>query len=142
VFLAALTSSISLMETVVSSIRDKWKLDRRISCLIVLGISLVLGALSCFGYSLWGSFLFFGRFAVLDLFDFLTNSVMMPIIAFLTCIFISFVIKPEPILDEIYSDKEVRNRKIFIATLRYIAPVCLFVIFVFAVLEGVGVIAI
>lgn len=142
VFFAALTSSISLMETVVSSIQDRWKLNRHVSCLIVLGISLLLGAFSCFGYSIWDSFLFFGRFPVLDFFDFLTNSVMMPIIAFLTCIFIAFVIRPAPILSEIYSDSEVRGRKIFITTLRYIAPVCLLVIFVFAVLEGVGVIAV
>ncbi len=142
VLLAALTSSISLMETVVSSIQDRWHLDRRISCLVVLGLSLLLGIFSCFGYSIWDSLLFFGRFPVLDFWDFLTNSIMMPIIAFLTCVFVAYVIKPDKIIDEIYAEGEVKRKSYFAAMLRYVVPVCLIVVFVFAVLEGIGVIAI
>ena len=55
VFLAALTSSISLMETVVSIIQDKLKLGRRISCLAVLVLSLLLGIPSSLGYSAWAN---------------------------------------------------------------------------------------
>ena len=142
VLLAALTSSISLMETVVSTIQDKWKMERRASSLLVLGISFVLGMLSCFGYSIWSEFAIFGKLQILDFFDFLTNSVMMPIIALMTCIFISFIIKPRVIVEEISLSGEFRQKTMFSVIIKYVAPVCLLVILVFAVLEGFGVITV
>lgn len=142
VLLAALTSSISLMETVVASIQDKWKISRKISCIIVFGISIVLGTLSCLGYSMWDSFLFFGRFAVLDFFDFVTNSVMMPIIALLTCVLVGYIVDKKPIIDEIYNESKTGSRKYFTVMLRYVVPVCLVVILVFSILEGVGIISV
>ncbi len=140
VLLAALTSSISLMETVVSTIQDKWKLDRKLSCLIVLGISVLLGVLSCLGYSVWSGVVIFGKFQILDLFDFVTNSVMMPIIAILTCIFVAYIVGTKMVEDEIELSGSFKLKKLFRVMIRYIAPVCLVVILVFAILEGVGVV--
>ena len=142
VLLAALTSSISLMETVVSTIQDKWKLGRKMSCLIVFGISIALGLLSCLGYSAWSEVLFFGKFAFLDFFDFLTNSVMMPIIALLTCILISFFIKPSTIIEEVSLSGKFKQRTLFSVMIKYVTPLCLIIVLVFAVLEGVGVITV
>ena len=142
VLLAALTSSISLMETVVSTIQDKWKLRRIPACWVVLGLSLALGALSCLGYSEWSSFAVFGKFQILDFFDFITNSVMMPIIALLTCLVISLVVKPKTIIEEISASGKFRQKTLFTAVIRYVAPVCLVIILVFSVLEGVGVISV
>ena len=142
VLLAALTSSISLMETVVSTIQDKWKLGRKMSCLIVFGISIALGILSCLGYSAWSEVLFFGKFAFLDFFDFLTNSVMMPIIALLTCILISFFIKPSTIIEEVSLSGKFKQRTLFSVMIKYVTPLCLIIVLVSAVLEGVGVITV
>jgi NSS family neurotransmitter:Na+ symporter len=142
VLFAALTSSISLMETVVSTIQDKWKLDRKMSCLFTLGISIVLGLLSCLGYSKWSSFAFFGKFQMLDFFDFITNSVMMPIIALLTCIMVAYFLKPKTIIEEISASGKFTFKNMFNIMIKYVAPVCLLVILVFAILEGVGVIAV
>ena len=139
VLLAALTSSISLMETVVSTIQDKWKLSRKLSCLAVLGISAVLGVLSCLGYSAFSGFKVFGKLQILDFFDFITNSVMMPIIALLTCIMVTFIIKPKTISDEIEASGKFRMKTMFSVMIRYVAPVFLIVILVFAVLEGIGI---
>ena len=136
VLLAALTSSISLMETVVSTIQDKWKLNRTNACLLVFGVSLVLGVLSCLGYSAWSDFTIFGKFAILDFFDFATNSVMMPIVALCTCIFISFITKPSLVIDEVERSGKFKFKKMFSVIIRFIAPVCLLVILVVAVLEG------
>jgi NSS family neurotransmitter:Na+ symporter len=142
VLLAALTSSISLMETVVSTIQDKWKLDRKISCLIVFGICILLGIVSCLGYSSWSEVLFFGKFAFLDFFDFLTNSIMMPIIALATCVLISFFIKPSTIIEEVSLSGKFKQKTLFSVMIQYITPICLMVVLVFAVLEGVGVITV
>lgn len=139
VLLAALTSSISLMETVVSTIQDKWKLERKSSCLIVLGISVLLGALSCFGYSIWADFAIFGK-QILDFFDFVTNSLMMPIIAILTCIFVSFIIGTKTVEDEVELSGKFKLKKLFRIMIRYIAPVCLLIILIFSILEGIGIV--
>ena len=142
VLLAALTSSISLMETVVSTIKDKWKIDRKFSCFITLGLSIVLGSLSCLGYSEWSGFAFFGKFQILDFFDFITNSVMMPIIALLTCVFISYFLKPKSIIDEVSLSGRFKLKNMFSIMIKYIAPICLMIILVFAILEAVGVITV
>ena len=142
VLLAALTSSISLMETIVSTMQDKWKLGRRVCCLIILVISLVFGVFSCLGYSAWGSLLIFGKFAILDFFDFATNSVMMPIIAFATCILVAFVIKPKTVIEEIELSGRFKQKAMFSVMIKYVAPVCILIILAFAVLEGVGVITV
>ena len=142
VLLAALTSSISLMETVVSTVQDKWKLGRRLSLVIVLVISILLGLLSCFGYSIWSGVKVFGKLQFLDFFDFITNSVMMPIVALLTCVFITFIIKTKTIDDEVALSGEFKMKRLFNVMIPYIAPICLLVILVFAILEGVGVITV
>ena len=142
VLLAALTSSISLMETVVSTVQDKWKLGRRLSLVIVLVISILLGLLSCFGYSIWSGVKLFGKLQFLDFFDFITNSVMMPIVALLTCVFITFIIKTKTIDDEVALSGEFKLKRLFNVMIQYVAPICLLVILVFAILEGVGVITV
>ena len=94
VFFAALTSSISLMETIVSIIRDKTGLGRRTTCIIVTVLSLVLGAPSSLGFGIWGHIAPLGM-SILDAFDFISNSVMMPIVAFFTCVLVGFVVGPK-----------------------------------------------
>ena len=142
VLLAALTSAISLMETVVSTIQDKWKLGRRVSCLIVLGISVVLGLMSCFGYSIFSSFKIIGM-QMLDFFDFITNSVMMPFIALLTAIFVAFILKPKSVIEEIELEgNRFGMKKIYSAMITYVAPICILVILVSSVLGAFGIITI
>ena len=141
VFLAALTSSISLMETVVSIFMDRLKIGRKMSCVIVLGISIALGIPSSLGYSAWSDVKVLGM-QLLDLFDFLSNSIMMPIIAFITCIFVSFVIKPGTITDEVSLSGEFKWRRLYNVMIKYVAPVCILAILVSSILSAAGVISI
>jgi NSS family neurotransmitter:Na+ symporter len=141
VLLAALTSSISLMETVVSTIQDKWHIERRITCLIVLGISLILGLPSCFGFSIWSAFMPLGM-DILTFFDFLTNSLMMPIIALATAIFIGFILKPKTVIDEIEISGRFKMKGMFSVVIRYIAPVFIIIILVSSILDGFGILSI
>ena len=141
VLLAALTSSISLMETIVSIFMDKLGLGRKASCLIVLGISLVLGIPSIFGYSIWSGVEILGM-QILDFFDFISNNILMPIVALVTCIFVSFFIKPKAIIDEVQISSKFKWRGLFSVVIRYIAPVCILVILISSVLSAFGVIKI
>lgn len=127
VLFAALTSSISLMETVVSIIQDKLKWNRKISCLVVFIGCIVLGLLSLFGYSIWDKVLIFG-YQFLDFFDFISNSVIMPIVALLTCIMIGYFIKPKAIIEEVELTSKFKSKTLFVVVIKYVAPVCIVLI--------------
>ena len=138
VLFAALTSSISLMETVVSIIQDKFHINRRVTCLIVLGGSFVIGLPSALGFGVWSDVIFFERMDILTFFDFATNSILMPIAAILTCILICYVIKPKTIIDEVEVSGKFKLKKLFTVMI-YAAPVLLLVILAFAIFEAFGI---
>ncbi len=141
VFLAALTSSISLMETVVSTIQDKWKIDRKVSLLIVLGISVLLGVPSSLGNGVWSNATILGM-TFLDFFDFISNNVLMPIGAFATALMVGYFIKPKTVIDEVELSGEFKMKAVFSAVIRYVAPVFILVILVSSILNVFGVISI
>ena len=135
VFFAALTSSISLMETIVSIFHDKLKLGRRACCFIVLGISLALGLPSSLGYSAWASVKILGM-QFLDLFDFASNSVLMPIVAFCTCLFVGYFLKPKAIIEEVEVTSNFKAKKLFSVMIRFVAPVFILAILASSVLNA------
>ena len=139
VLFAALTSSISLMETIVSIVMDKFGLSRKKACLTVILLSIILGLLSTLGYSIWSDFTIIG-FQFLDFFDFISNSVIMPIVALLTCILIGYIIKPQALIEEIAQGGKFKRKTLFTIVIKYIAPVCIVAILIFSVLEGFGII--
>ena len=141
VLLAALTSSISLMETIVSIACDKFKLKRRFACLLILAVSLILGAVSSLGYSAWSGVSILGM-PLLDFFDFISNSVMMPVVALVTCVFVGYFLTPRAIEEEIESSGRFRAKRLFSVMIRYIAPLCILLILASSVLNAFGVIKI
>lgn len=141
VFLAALTSSISLMETVVSIIRDKLHMKRIPACLAVLGFSLLIGVPSSLGYSAWADVKILGM-QLLDFFDFASNSVLMPIVAFATCLFVGYFLKPKAIIEEVELTGRFKSRTMFTVVIRYIAPVCILLILASSLLSAFGLISI
>ena len=139
VLFAALTSSISLMETVVSVVQDKLKLTRKVTCLIVFAGCVILGLPSSLGNGVWANIKILG-FAFLDFFDFISNSVLMPIVALLTCIFVGYVIKPKTLIEEAEISSKFKQEKLFTVVIKYIAPVCIVLILAFSILEAFGII--
>ena len=137
VLLAALTSSISLMETVVSVVQDKLKWNRKITCLAVFAASVLIGLPSAFGFSIWSSFTVLGM-DILTAFDYMTNSVLMPIIAILTAIMIGYIVKPKTVVEEVEVSGKFKLKWLFTAMIKYVAPVCLVVILIFGVLGGLA----
>ncbi len=137
VLLAALTSSISLMETVVSIVMDKIHCNRRIACLIVFIASIVIGLPSALGYGTLADVKVIGM-AFLDFFDFISNSVIMPIVALITCIFVGYILKPKAIIEEVEISGKFKAKTLFTVVIKYIAPVCIVLILVFSILEATG----
>ena len=125
VLFAALTSSIALMETLASVIMDKFKLKRIPATLIIIAVCLVVGMLSCLGYGPWESVTIIGM-QFLDFFDFISNSVLMPIVAVLTCVLIGHVVGTKVVADEVKSGAgSFRREKLHRVMIRWIAPVLL-----------------
>lgn len=128
VLFAALTSSISLMETIVSVIMDKTPLKRTAATIVVTVVVLLFGVPSCLGYGPWAGITIIGM-QFLDFFDFISNSVLMPIVAFLTCILIGHVVGAKVIADEVKEGAGAFHReKLHRVMVRWVAPILLLVI--------------
>lgn len=138
VLFAALTSSISLMETVVSIFRDKFGWNRKTTCVIVLIGAIALGLPSSLGFGVWSGISLAGM-TILDIFDFASNSILMPIVALITCYFIGYVIKPKTLIEEVEISGKFGRKKIFVAMIKYIAPVCIILILLTSVLDVLGI---
>lgn len=138
VFLAALTSSISLMETIVSILRDKTGWGRKKACIAVTIFTLVLGIPSSLGHGIWSGIAPLGM-SILDFFDFISNSVMMPILAILTCIIVGFILKPKFVADEVkVTDGTFKGEKMFNVMIKWVCPIFLIAILACSVLVAMG----
>lgn len=130
VIFAAATSAISLFEACVASVCDLFKMARAKSTLIVASVLIFLASFSAFGYGVWGHVTIFGM-QFLDFFDFSANSVMMPILAALTCVFAGWILKPKTIFEECEAAGAVMKAKRFYSfTVRFVAPVLMIALLV------------
>lgn len=129
VLLAALTSSMSILETVVASLMDAFGWSRRKAVFIETAIGLCISIVICLGYNV----LYFemplpnGATAqILDIFDYISNNILMPVVAIGTCILIGWIIKPKTIIDEATKNGERFGRKgLYIVMIKFVAPVLL-----------------
>ena len=126
VIFAALTSAISLYEACVASVCDLLHLERKAATFFTGAIILFLATFSALGYGPWADVRICGQ-QFLDFFDFITNSVLMPIVAAATCIFIGWVLKPRGIEAEVEAGGNAFKAKaLYRFMVKYFAP--LFVI--------------
>lgn len=140
VLFAALTSAISLMETSVSSLSEELHISRAKAVIVMVVVMFVLGTTSCLGYGAWDFISIFGM-AFLDFYDFLTNSVMMPIAALATCILIIKVVGFDKIAKEVEISSQFKRKKLYNFFLKYLAPICLIIILVSSIANVLGIIS-
>ena len=140
VLFAALTSSISIMEAVVSSLVDKFHWSRTKAVVVEFVIAVLGGLAVCFGYNIWYFEMTLPNGAVgqiLDLMDYVSNNVLMPIVSIGTCILIGWILKPKTIVDEATKNGEKFGReKLFNVMIKYITPVLLLIL----LLKALGII--
>ena len=75
----------------------------------------------------------------MEFFDFISNSVLMPIVALLTCIFAGFVIKPKSVIDEVeLCGVRFRRKALFSVIIKYVAPALIVLILITSVLNAFG----
>ena len=138
VLFAAVTSSIALTESAVSTFEDEIGWSRRKSTAVIGIIMIALGTLSCLGYGPLAFVKIIGM-QFLDFFDFLTNSVMMPIAAMMTSIFVSKVVGIDRIEEEIrQGEAAFRRKKIFVVMIKYLCPIFAMIILASSVANAFG----
>lgn len=131
VFFAALTSAISLCEACTSILMDARGWNRRKALGIVGAWVLIVGVFVNMGYNILDFIQPLGEGStMLDFADFISNSVMMPIVAILTCVFVGWIIKPQVLIDEIRISSPFRAAGAWTIMIKYIAPVLVAVILV------------
>ena len=138
VLCAAVTSSIALTESAVSTFQDELKWGRKKATIVVGAIMIALGSLSALGYGPLAGVKIIGM-QFLDFFDFLTNSVMMPIAAFTTCLLVSKVIGVKKIEEEVlHGEGTFRRKKIFNFMIKYLCPIFAVIILLSSVANAFG----
>ena len=131
VLFAALTSCISIMEAICSGMIDKG-MSRKKATVTEGVIALALSTVVCLGYNL----LYFdfklpngavGQ--ILDIMDYLSNNVLMPLLAIGTCVLIGWVLKPKAIIDEATRNGERFTRRgLYTVMVKFIAPALLIIL--------------
>ena len=139
VLLAALTSSIALAESAVSTFEDELGWNRKKSTLLMAVIMIVLGTLSSLGFGPLSFIHLFGM-DFLDFFDFLTNSVMMPIAAIAICLLILKNVTIEKMIAEVESTSKFKRKKIYVFILKYLAIPFVAIILISSILDVFGII--
>ena len=141
ILFAALTSAVSMLEVLVSNFCDQFHMKRRGSVLLSAALVLAAGIPPSLGYGLWKNVTLFGM-NILDFMDFLSNSILMPLVALLTCLLAGWVLPKESIAGEVEQSSRFRRKKIFFFMIRYAAPAGIAVILVCSVLEALHIIRI
>ena len=98
----------------------------------------LLGSLSSLGYGPLAGVTIIGM-QFLDFFDFLTNSVMMPLAALATCLLVSRVVGINKIEDEVTEGgKPFRRKKIFQFMIKYLCPIFAIIILLSSIANAFG----
>ncbi|WP_044912976.1 sodium-dependent transporter [Butyrivibrio sp. WCE2006] len=138
VLFAALTSAIALTESAVSTFADEFKWRRRKGTVIMAVIMVILGSLSSLGNGPLENVKIIGM-QFLDFFDFLTNSVMMPIAAFATCILVVFYMTIDKVEEEVvYGNHLFKRKKVFSFMIKYLCPIFVVIILISSIASVLG----
>lgn len=138
VLFAAVTSSIALTESAVSTFEDELGWGRKKATILVGVIMLLLGSLSSLGYGPLANVKILGM-QFLDFFDFLTNSVMMPIAAIAICLLVSKVIGVKRVEEEVlHGESSFRRKKVFYIMIQYLCPIFAVIILISSIANAFG----
>ena len=130
---AALTSCVSVLETITANCMEIFHTKRKPTTIVLTIIYMIASIVIALGYSTFyielplpnGSI---GQ--ILDLMDYISNSFMMPFISMLSAILIGWVVGPDWIIEEVeFGGRKFGLRKLYAVMIRYIVPVIMFILF-------------
>ena len=133
VVFAAVTSAVSILEAITVSMMDRYKQPRTEAVTRRSLAAIIISVVVCLGYNV----LYFNvtlpngaNAQILDIMDYISNNLLMPVLAFSTCLLVGWFIKPETIIDEVcLNGYKFRRRSVYVIMVRYIAPIMLMILF-------------
>ena len=128
--LAALTSLISLHEVSTAFIHEEMRVTRKRAAVIVTILTCVIGSFCSLSLGATDKLVLFGR-PLFDWFDFITGQIFLPVVGFLTCIFIGWFVPHKIVRDEFTNWGTLRGRffHLFLFQVKYVCPICILFIF-------------
>lgn len=131
---AALTSCVSIMETLVATCMNLFHSARKKTALVITVLAAASSVIICLGYNVFYFELPLPNGSVgqlLDVMDYISNSFLMPITSLLTAVFVGWVVKPKWIAEEMeLSGAQFRGKRIYNIMVRCVVPVIMAVLFV------------
>ena len=142
VLFAAITSAMSILEAIVSSLMDQFHLERQTATILESILALLFGIFVCMGYNSLNFEVTLPNGSVgkmLDVMDYVSNNVLMPVVAIGTCILIGWVMGPQVVLDEVEkTGKKLGRRGLYVVMIKFVAPILLLVL----LLKSLGILTI
>lgn len=135
-FLAALTSAISLHEAVTAYVLQNWKMSRKKASTIVSACAMTLGIFCCLSFGVLSHWTIFGL-TIFDLFDTVSSNIILPLGGVLLALFVGWYLNRELVRKEITNNGEVSQRifPIIIFLLRWVAPIAILSMFIKGLIE-------
>jgi NSS family neurotransmitter:Na+ symporter len=128
--MAALTSLISLHEVSTAFVHEELHYTRKRAAMLVTVAACAVGMLCSLSLGSGGKMVFFGR-SLFDWFDFVTGQIFLPVVGFLTCIFLGWFVPHKLVRDEFTNWGTLRGRyfHLYLLLVKYVCPVCILFIF-------------
>jgi NSS family neurotransmitter:Na+ symporter len=129
-FLAALTSSISMHEICTAYIRERLAMTRRRAAWVVTAVCMVLGTACSLSFGPWSEARVAGM-GLFDLFDYATSKIFMPLGGIAMCVFVGWVMDRRDVDGELTNNGSYRSRLTgpLLALIRYVAPPLILAVF-------------
>ena len=138
---ATLTSCISVLESIVANCMEIFHSSREKTVRVLTLIYLIASTVISLGYSIFYLEIPLPNGSVgqlLDIMDYISNSVMMPFIALLSTILVGWIVTPDYVIDEMERSGDRFNRKkLYRVMIRYVAPLMMLALF----LQSTGILA-
>lgn len=134
-FLASITSTISMSEISISFFCEEWKMTREKASMLNTVIAIVFGSLCALSFGAAADWKIFGM-TVFDLFNFTTANLLMPVCGIVFAIFAGWFMDKKLVRSQLTNDEtlKVRTYKSIVFSLRYIAPLAILSIFLYQLL--------
>lgn len=129
--LSALTSAISLHESVTAYVHEEWHLTRHRAATLVTVGCLLLGIMCSLSMGVWNDFRI-GGLCLFDLFDFVSAKIILPLGGIIICLFVGWRLPRKLVYDEVtnYGSLRVRLFSLYLFLVRWVAPLTIAIIFI------------
>lgn len=131
-FMASITSTISMSEISIAYFSEELKLSRNAASMLNTGIAIVFGSLCALSFGVLGEFKIFGM-TLFDLFDYVSSNILLPLGGIFFSVLVGWMLDKNTVVDELSNHGNLKLRIVrpLIFCLRYVAPIAIIVVFLY-----------